>query len=546
MARLRRFCRSGWLIPVLLAASIGLAGAFASAPVAAGGSYYVATNGNDSNPGTQSQPWRTIQKAANTLIAGDTVYVRAGTYSETVTPQNSGTASGSITYRAYSGETVVVDGGSSRSEGFSLTNHQSYIVIDGFTIQGQTWGGVSLFGTSHVVIRNNTIRNWTTFGIVSDAPTNSYVEIANNDVSTSVGSAQSGMWLCEAQHFDVHDNRVHNIPMNGIDFGHGSSYNDIHSNLVYETGYGGDQQWQGIGAEDGAEYHNFYNNIVYHARNAGILVNSSHHTFYNNTIYASARTGGSNVGQGSGIEMVPWNGENPSYNTVKNNIIVTTQPNEKALKVASNNPGSMTVGNNVFYRADGSNNAEVVWWGDPNGQFLNWTGWINGPGAGKGDINTNPLFVGGSDLTQAGYYKLQASSPAIDHGANVGVGADFAGVARPSGAGYDIGAYEYGSGQATATATPTVVSTPTATRVPATATAVPPTATRVPSTATAVAPTATRVATQTPVPSAPPPATATKTPTATPTPITRPSTTTPKVPSAADLLRQIRERYGLR
>ena len=27
---------------------------------------YVATNGGDSNPGTQAQPWRTIQRAANT------------------------------------------------------------------------------------------------------------------------------------------------------------------------------------------------------------------------------------------------------------------------------------------------------------------------------------------------------------------------------------------------------------------------------------------------------------------------------------------------
>lgn len=44
--------------------------------------YYVAKNGNDSNPGTESQPWRTIQKAAETLVAGDTVYIKAGTYNE--------------------------------------------------------------------------------------------------------------------------------------------------------------------------------------------------------------------------------------------------------------------------------------------------------------------------------------------------------------------------------------------------------------------------------------------------------------------------------
>jgi hypothetical protein len=39
---------------------------------------YVATNDGDSNPGTQAQPWRTIQHAANTLVAGEAVHVSAG------------------------------------------------------------------------------------------------------------------------------------------------------------------------------------------------------------------------------------------------------------------------------------------------------------------------------------------------------------------------------------------------------------------------------------------------------------------------------------
>ena len=39
-----------------------------------GTGYFVATTGNDANPGTQSQPWRTIGKAAQTAKAGDTVY----------------------------------------------------------------------------------------------------------------------------------------------------------------------------------------------------------------------------------------------------------------------------------------------------------------------------------------------------------------------------------------------------------------------------------------------------------------------------------------
>src|SRR5262249_45232346 len=45
-----------------------------------GNTYYVATNGNDSNPGTISQPFRTIKKGIGILNAGDTLYIRSGTY----------------------------------------------------------------------------------------------------------------------------------------------------------------------------------------------------------------------------------------------------------------------------------------------------------------------------------------------------------------------------------------------------------------------------------------------------------------------------------
>src|ERR1700686_2592846 len=47
-------------------------------------SFYVATTGNDSNPGTPAAPWRTIQHAADTARAGSTVHVRGGVYEELV------------------------------------------------------------------------------------------------------------------------------------------------------------------------------------------------------------------------------------------------------------------------------------------------------------------------------------------------------------------------------------------------------------------------------------------------------------------------------
>ena len=44
--------------------------------------YFVAPppSGDDANPGTESLPWATLQKAADTVQAGDTVLVRAGQF----------------------------------------------------------------------------------------------------------------------------------------------------------------------------------------------------------------------------------------------------------------------------------------------------------------------------------------------------------------------------------------------------------------------------------------------------------------------------------
>lgn len=73
--------------------------------------YYVSsTSGSDSNPGSKTQPWKTIQKAVKTVTSGSTIYVGGGTY---VIPsggwswKNSGTHSQPITLANDSGEQVI-------------------------------------------------------------------------------------------------------------------------------------------------------------------------------------------------------------------------------------------------------------------------------------------------------------------------------------------------------------------------------------------------------------------------------------------------------
>src|SRR5688500_9014705 len=73
-------------------------------------SYYVSTGGVDTNPGSLEQPLRTIQQAANRAQPGDTVFVRGGTYRETVKPARSGTSAARITFKPYNNESVTVSG----------------------------------------------------------------------------------------------------------------------------------------------------------------------------------------------------------------------------------------------------------------------------------------------------------------------------------------------------------------------------------------------------------------------------------------------------
>jgi hypothetical protein len=133
---------------------------------------YVATNGDDGNPGTLSAPWRTVQHAADVLVPGQTVCVRSGVYGEAVTVHVSGSAAGgAITLRNYPGETPILDGASltvpDGSAGLFLLEDRSYLVIQGFELRNyrtaardRTPVGIHLRGaTHHVVLRGNHVHD---------------------------------------------------------------------------------------------------------------------------------------------------------------------------------------------------------------------------------------------------------------------------------------------------------------------------------------------------------------------------------------------------
>lgn len=110
--------------------------------------YYVSTSGLDSNPGTFTQPLRTISKAARTVKAGDIVYIRQGTYTEQVEITASGTTDSFIQFLAYPGEKVIIDGNNRLPSSYTalLSLRGSWIRVDGLEVMNSKYMGVGLFG----------------------------------------------------------------------------------------------------------------------------------------------------------------------------------------------------------------------------------------------------------------------------------------------------------------------------------------------------------------------------------------------------------------
>ncbi len=115
---------------------------------------FVATDGDDTNPGTKEAPLASLQKAQDLVSPGDTVYIRGGQYQVTeddisevvnnlfasITYLNkSGTPGNTIKYWAYPGETPVFDFSAVKPQGYRVVGIYvagSYLHIKGLEMTG--------------------------------------------------------------------------------------------------------------------------------------------------------------------------------------------------------------------------------------------------------------------------------------------------------------------------------------------------------------------------------------------------------------------------
>jgi Right handed beta helix region/F5/8 type C domain/Protein of unknown function (DUF1565) len=144
-------------------------------PPSTGTRRFVALTGSDANPGTETRPWRSIQRALELAKPGEQILVRGGTYAGSAAGPDRGDGTGPsvyaspqgapgapITLQPYPGEQVTIAGFISlpRAAWFRLTG----FVIDGANAaagaQGVSLGNTSAGEPHHVEISYNEVRGF--------------------------------------------------------------------------------------------------------------------------------------------------------------------------------------------------------------------------------------------------------------------------------------------------------------------------------------------------------------------------------------------------
>lgn len=409
---------------------------------------------DDTNPGTIDLPWRTIQKAFNTVQAGDSVVIRQGTYFENLITQNHGNPEeGFIVFAAYPDEQVIVDGTHVNNHtglriqhsymklyGLELSNWDStgiwilnsaFFELHSCKVHG-VYFGIGISGNSHdFVISNTEVFDFTLYGIDA-SPMNedfcyngTFINCSSHSGSDPVQNTDGFALGHGVQHnflfqncttYDVYDgfdiSSSATILENCLAFDcWNTSYKLWQDNIemVNCIGYNGGVSivqlgWLGVPTKTIIRNCTFYDAAVYTIWQA----NSSDTLHIFNTIIS----GGENIGLC--FEQPSAANYHGDFNLFQNNNPA------RAINVGGSNEFSLTDIDNGAWTAFSGEDANSIIAALPE------------------EIYFDALL---HDL------HLKGGSPAINHASTVwSPPFDFEGTSRPIGIAPDIGAYEHPSG----------------------------------------------------------------------------------------------------
>jgi hypothetical protein len=407
--------------------------------------YYVSPIGNDANSGFINKPWKTLAKAAEMASAGQTIFIHGGTYNERLVPENSGEQDKYIIFTAYPGETVIINGRGvaiPQLEGLVNVTKKQFIRLSGLHVinagdgvaNGKWNMGISVQKADHIIIDHNMIDHTYSTGIDLGLA-NSFIVVDSNEVTgTNFGELDDevslGMfWF--SHDLEIKNNLVHHTKNEGIGAAAGPHDISIHNNTVHNVGQGSQRVAIYIDAWTEHEYNiGVYNNRVYDNGGQGIVAASEGGgllesvNIYNNIVYNAGNDWG-------GIGVAPWSTTSAPNHPVHNvNFVNNTVYNCLGGGISINNPEieNILIRNNIFYQSGQALRIDPL---VPVSQLSidhNLTG--------------DPRFVNSATFN----FRLQANSTAIDAGvADKAPRIDFDNNFRPAGAGYDLGAFEYGS-----------------------------------------------------------------------------------------------------
>jgi hypothetical protein len=372
--------------------------------------YYVRTDGNDSCNGLYDAAgskgncaWSTLQHAADTVVAGDTINVRDGSYVGFMI-QTAGKEGSPITFKAQGTSANITSKNSKTNDGINIESYgdypPDYITIDGFNVYGIGRMGIRAIAGTGIIIKNCTIYN-------------------NGDCGILTGSTPHIYLLNNTLHNNGSIITQHNIYVSNA----GSDYPTIRGNVVYSAGGGSGIQLNGDWLEGGDGYIDYAlieDNVIYTNAAKGISgISIRYATIQNNVFY-------NQISGAAGVHLVDQQGSHYSINNVVvNNTFI--EPNIACVRVNDGSTGNI-IFNNICVGSTG-----IVFEGSGNYQSNNYIASSAGTlfvNAGSHDYN----LASGSKAIGYGLTSYQSvSAPSIDKEGN----------ARTIP--YDAGAYEYGS-----------------------------------------------------------------------------------------------------